>query len=146
MRAYTDRFGAWLDSVFPAQAHLKDGALCSIGLKEGSLVLIEGDCYGDPVNVASKLGEDIAKPGELLLAASCVTDHNDPEMAQLLNDMRQTKLETDISGLTLPYVALQPLPSAVEKVSQNLSSPNLEDTRMYLEAHADHGDLEQNPN
>ncbi len=44
------------------------GFTVAIGIDEGQLVLVEdGDLYGDPVNVACKLGEDLARPGEVLL-------------------------------------------------------------------------------
>lgn len=40
----------------------------AIGIDFGRLLLIEGaDCYGDVVNVACKLGEDLACPCEILL-------------------------------------------------------------------------------
>jgi len=144
MRALVKKFSSWLDGVFPAQAHLKDdNVVCSIGIKEGSLVLIEGDLYGDPVNVASKLGEDIAEPGELLLAMSCIMDNDDPEMKELLAGAVQDERKTDISGLTLHYVALEPSASVVESVTSTLTCPKLEETQMYLDARADHGGLEQ---
>merc|ERR1719420_1915585 len=97
IRILVNNFAAWLASVSTSGVPLEDVSV-SIGIKDGSLVLIEGDVYGDPVNVASKLGEDIAEPGELLVAISCVMDHNDPEMERLLKDMQQTELKRDISG------------------------------------------------
>lgn len=43
----------------------------AIGIDYGHFVLIPGqDCYGDPVNVAYKLGEDLARPGEVLITAA----------------------------------------------------------------------------
>ena len=70
-----------LMAVFPAareavQAAVKinkalpaDGAV-SIGIDFGRFLMIPGeDCYGDPVNVAYKLGEDLARPGEILVTA-----------------------------------------------------------------------------
>ena len=40
----------------------------SIGIDHGDLLLITGvDCFGDTVNLAHKLGEDVANPGELLI-------------------------------------------------------------------------------
>ncbi|OGA16012.1 MAG: hypothetical protein A3G25_09225 [Betaproteobacteria bacterium RIFCSPLOWO2_12_FULL_63_13] len=39
-----------------------------IGIDSGPLLLIPGrDCYGDPVNIAFKLAEDIARPTEILI-------------------------------------------------------------------------------
>ncbi|OYU43040.1 MAG: adenylate/guanylate cyclase [Burkholderiales bacterium PBB4] len=40
----------------------------SIGVDFGEILLIDGvDCFGDAVNLAYKLGEDIARPGEILV-------------------------------------------------------------------------------
>jgi class 3 adenylate cyclase len=40
----------------------------SIGIDWGRMLVLPGeDCFGDPVNVAHKLGEDIAGPGEILV-------------------------------------------------------------------------------
>jgi adenylate cyclase len=40
----------------------------SIGIDYGELLLLERvDCFGDPVNLAYKLGEDIARPSEILI-------------------------------------------------------------------------------
>jgi adenylate cyclase len=40
----------------------------SIGIDWGAMLVLPGeDCFGDPVNVAHKLGEDIAGPGEVLI-------------------------------------------------------------------------------
>lgn len=41
----------------------------SIGIDHGRILLVEGeDFFGDAVNSASKLGEDLAKPGEVLVS------------------------------------------------------------------------------
>ena len=43
----------------------------SIGIDHGRFLMIPGeDCYGDPVNVAYKLGEDLARPGEILITSA----------------------------------------------------------------------------
>ena len=43
----------------------------AMGVDFGRFLLIDGtDCYGDPVNVACKLGEDVAAANEILLTAS----------------------------------------------------------------------------
>ena len=39
-----------------------------IGIEHGRILLVEGvDLFGDPVNIASKLGEDLADPGTILV-------------------------------------------------------------------------------
>ena len=41
----------------------------AIGIDHGSILLVDGnDFFGHPVNRASKLGEDLARPGEVLVA------------------------------------------------------------------------------
>ena len=42
----------------------------SYGIGYGDLIAIEGDLFGLEVNLASKLGEDLARPGEALLTPS----------------------------------------------------------------------------
>ena len=43
----------------------------SIGIDHGRFLEIPGrDCFGDPVNIAYKLGEDLARPGEVLVSAA----------------------------------------------------------------------------
>jgi adenylate cyclase len=40
----------------------------AVGIDCGRFILVPGsDCFGDTVNVACKLGEDVASPGEVLL-------------------------------------------------------------------------------
>lgn len=42
----------------------------SIGIDSGQVLMVDGiDVFGNPVNRASKLGEDIAEPGETLITA-----------------------------------------------------------------------------
>lgn len=47
------------------------GQEVSIGLDYGRILYIpESDCYGDAVNLAYKLGEDLARGGEILITAA----------------------------------------------------------------------------
>jgi adenylate cyclase len=50
----------------------RDGRITAgIGIDFGDFLRIpEHDCFGDPVNIAYKLGEDVAQPGEILLSAA----------------------------------------------------------------------------
>jgi len=52
-----------------AECHDDDAIRVGIGLARGRLLLVEDgtDLYGDCVNVAAKLGEDFAGPGEILM-------------------------------------------------------------------------------
>jgi class 3 adenylate cyclase len=42
----------------------------SYGIGHGKLLDLDGDLFGLEVNLASKLGEDLARPGEVLLTPS----------------------------------------------------------------------------
>ncbi len=61
-RTYTamDEANAGIDTA--AQIHI-----CA-GLDHGKILLDQADFYGDAVNVASKLGEDLARRGEVLIS------------------------------------------------------------------------------
>jgi class 3 adenylate cyclase len=50
----------------PANRHIH----ASIGIGFGDILLAHDDVFGDEVNLASKLGEDLAQPDEILLTAS----------------------------------------------------------------------------
>jgi adenylate cyclase len=42
-----------------------------VGIDYGRFLMIPGEyCYGDPVNISFKLGEDLARPGEVLITAA----------------------------------------------------------------------------
>ena len=52
-----------------------------IGIGYGRVLLFDDDCFGDDVNVAYKLGEDVAEPDEILCTESAVgrlRDTGDP--------------------------------------------------------------------
>ena len=49
----------------------QDAIAVSIGIDYGRFLMVPGeDCYGDAVNIAYKLGEDLARPGEILITAA----------------------------------------------------------------------------
>ena len=51
-----------------ALAESSAGFAIAIGIDHGRFLLLpEGDAWGDPINVACKLGEDLARAGEILL-------------------------------------------------------------------------------
>ncbi len=71
----------------------------SIGIDFGRLLSINGtDCFGDPVNTACKLGEDIAQAGEILISHAA--------RIQLDDDLRAradiTDLSLSIAGIQIP--------------------------------------------
>jgi adenylate cyclase len=70
----------------------------SIGIGYGELLLVgREDLYGCELNLASKLGEDLAGPGEILLTAAAQA------RAPRLSTRRR---RTRISGMTVVYHAL----------------------------------------
>ena len=69
----------------------------SIGIGYGRILNIgDEDLFGDEVNLASKLGEDVAGPGEILLTAAAHARLNDASIATRAEEL-------SISGLTLEY-------------------------------------------
>jgi class 3 adenylate cyclase len=72
----------------------------SIGIGWGRILNIdERDMFGDEVNLASKLGEDVAERGEILLTAAAQVEASAAGL--------QTRAEAiSISGLSLSYHAL----------------------------------------
>lgn len=71
----------------------------SIGVGFGDILVLEGeDLFGDEVNLTSKLGEDIAQGGMILLTPAARADL-DPAMAS-------TEERASISGLVLTYHVL----------------------------------------
>ncbi len=70
----------------------------SIGLDYGRFLLIDRrDFYGSPVNLASKLGEDIAEPGEILVTAAVADRLGETSTAQL-SPVRYTISGIDIEA------------------------------------------------
>ena len=76
---------------------IKDGGerfAVAMGVDYGRFLLIDGvECYGDTVNVACKLGEDVAESGEVLLTAAARA-RLDPSFPHALRDQ-----VVSISGL-----------------------------------------------
>jgi class 3 adenylate cyclase len=56
-----------IDREFAREGRIAAG----IGIDHGRFLRIpEHDCFGDPVNIAFKLGEDVAQAGEILITAA----------------------------------------------------------------------------
>lgn len=78
------------------EVHGADGLNVSIGIDHGKLLLVPGhDCFGDPVNVAFKLGEDVARCGEILVT------ENVRAQLDTLHEPQSTPLKISISGIDL---------------------------------------------
>jgi class 3 adenylate cyclase len=68
----------------------------SIGIDYGEVLLIaEADCFGDAVNLAYKLGEDIAQPGEVLISPAV------REQLGAVPPFRLRELQLSVSGVSL---------------------------------------------
>lgn len=79
-----------------AQYSAEYGIHLSCGIDHGRILLIEGrDFFGDPVNTASKLGEDIAEPGEILVTNSAM------EGLPADSGLGGRDIELSVSGITL---------------------------------------------
>jgi adenylate cyclase len=74
----------------------------SIGIDQGKILIIGNeDCFGDAVNRACKLGEDIAAAGEILVtqeAMKTVTSEIDFQLREV---------NISVSGLTIPAYAVE---------------------------------------
>lgn len=72
----------------------------SIGIAHGRVLDLAGeDLYGDTVNLACKLGEDVAQRGEILVTEDA--------FAALGADVTGRAAEASVSGLTLAYRVLR---------------------------------------
>src|SRR5215213_7067780 len=69
----------------------------SCGIDYGKL-LIKGheDCFGDPVNRASKIGEDLAMAGEILITREAM------QMIPAEAGIKSRGIDVSISGITIP--------------------------------------------
>lgn len=74
----------------------------AIGIDYGKILIIgSDDCFGDPVNTASKLGEDIASAGEILVTQEAM--QKIPAGAEI----KSRPLELNISGVAIAAYAIK---------------------------------------
>jgi class 3 adenylate cyclase len=72
------------------------------GIDYGKLLILEQeDCFGDPVNRASKIGEDIAAAGEILITKEAL------EMIPAHTGIRSREIKVLISGIELPAYKIE---------------------------------------
>lgn len=92
------------DAVAAGAAGARGVAMAvGIGLDYGPVLLIPGqDCYGDAVNIAYKLGEDVAQPGETLMTRT---------MGDMLAGHQLEPLDLSIGGLQLAACRLARAPA-----------------------------------
>jgi len=74
----------------------------SCGIDQGKILIVGNeDCFGDPVNRACKLGEDVAASGEILVTKDAINTISS-EM-----DFQLREISISISGITIPAYAVE---------------------------------------
>lgn len=74
----------------------------SCGIDYGKILIIDRqDCFGDPVNRASKIGEDLAAAGEILITKEAM------EMIPAEAGIKAHELSVSISGITIPAYMIE---------------------------------------
>jgi adenylate cyclase len=72
------------------------------GIDYGKLLMIgHEDCFGDPVNRASKMGEDIAAAGEILISRDAM------QMIPAEAGIKAHEISVSISGITIPAYMIE---------------------------------------
>lgn len=72
------------------------------GIDYGKLLIIgHEDCFGDPVNRASKMGEDLACSGEILVTKEAM------QMIPAEAGIKAREMNVSISGLTIPAYMIE---------------------------------------
>ena len=74
----------------------------SCGIDYGRLLVIGyEDCFGDPVNRASKMGEDVAAAGEILITQEAM------QMIPTDTGIQSREISISISGVNIPAYVIQ---------------------------------------
>lgn len=74
----------------------------SCGIDYGKLLIIgHEDCFGDPVNRASKIGEDLATAGEILVTQEAM------QLIPAEAGIKSRAINVSISGITIPAFAIE---------------------------------------
>jgi adenylate cyclase len=74
----------------------------SCGIDYGKILMIgHEDCFGDPVNRASKMGEDLAVAGEILITKEAM------QMIPAEAGIRAREMNVSISGITIPAYLIE---------------------------------------
>jgi class 3 adenylate cyclase len=69
----------------------------SCGIDYGKILVVgHEDCFGDPVNRASKMGEDLAVAGEILITKEAL------QMIPAGSGIKTREMNVSISGITIP--------------------------------------------
>src|SRR5215207_1555286 len=74
----------------------------AVGIDYGELLIIgHEDCFGDPVNRASKMGEDLAVAGEILVTKEAM------QMIPVTAGIKSREMNMSISGITIPAYLIE---------------------------------------
>jgi adenylate cyclase len=74
----------------------------SCGIDYGKMLVVgHEDCFGDPVNRASKMGEDLAVAGEILVTKEAM------EMIPTTAGIKAREMNVSISGITIPAYLIE---------------------------------------
>jgi adenylate cyclase len=74
----------------------------SCGIDFGKILIIRHeDCFGDPVNRASKIGEDLAAAGEILITTEAM------QMIPAEAGIKAHEMSVSISGITIPAYMIE---------------------------------------
>jgi len=74
----------------------------SCGIDFGKILIIgHEDCFGDPVNRASKIGEDLAAAGEILITKDAM------QMIPVEAGITAHEMSVSISGITIPAYMIE---------------------------------------
>jgi class 3 adenylate cyclase len=74
----------------------------SCGIDYGKILVVgHKDCFGDPVNRASKMGEDVANAGEILVTGEAM------QMIPPEEGIKARQLSVSISGIVIPAYAIE---------------------------------------
>jgi class 3 adenylate cyclase len=74
----------------------------SCGIDYGKILIVgHEDCFGDPVNRASKMGEDLAVAGEILITKEAM------EMIPAEAGIKAREMNISISGMTIPAYLIE---------------------------------------
>jgi class 3 adenylate cyclase len=74
----------------------------SCGIDYGKILVVgHEDCFGDPVNRASKIGEDLAVAGEILVTKEAM------EMIPATAGIKAHEMNVSISGITIPAYMIE---------------------------------------
>ena len=74
----------------------------SCGIDYGKILIVgREDCFGDPVNRASKMGEDLAVAGEILVTKEAM------QMIPATAGIKAREMNVSISGITIPAYRIE---------------------------------------